>query len=146
MKNLFNRSILFAAVVAMCVACNSNEPEKAFVGVWSPCGYEMYDKFVITSDSIKAIGCEDSQEHYQAHYKMLRDSVALLERCWMEVKWQGFDSSNSDWHPEEYFFAEVKMYIDKDGYLIIRPFDLEDYLSQKYPNYSELKLRRYENN
>ena len=36
MKNLFNRSILFAAVVAMCVACNTNNPEsKELIGTWS---------------------------------------------------------------------------------------------------------------
>ena len=41
MKNLFNRSILCAAVVAMCVACNINNPEHSsnLEGVW----YEKSD-------------------------------------------------------------------------------------------------------
>ena len=35
------------------------------------------------------------------------------------------------------------MYIDKDSYLIIKPFDFGSALSETYPNYSTLKLRKY---
>lgn len=134
MKKIF---ILLTLIAAIFAACNSNEPEKKFVGTWDPVGSDC-DVFVITSDSIKAIQNETGLEHYQAHYKMLRDSVAELERCWL-----GENHSGLDFHPEDYFVAEVKMYIDKDGYLIIQPFDTGSPLSQQYPNYAWLKLKKH---
>ena len=142
MKVIVSRIILCVVVLAFFAECKINEPKKAFAGVWSPVRYETVDKFVITSDSIKAIHCEDGQEHYQTYYKVLRDSVVLLERCWLEARWQGYDSTHLDWHPEEYFFTEAQMYIDKNGYLIIRPFDIESPLSQVSPNYADLKLKK----
>ena len=136
---------LFAMVAVFFAACNSNEPTRKFVGTWDPVPYEGYDLFVITADSIKAIDCDTKEEHYQCHYKMLRDNVAKLERCWLIEESKNHDSSDSDWQPEQYFYAEVKMYIDKNGYLIIKPFNPGSVLSQTSPNYAELKLKRHEN-
>ena len=136
---------LFLAILAVIlVGCDANIPTKKYVGTWEPVGYEGCDVFVITTDSIKAIQCTSKEEHYQSHYKMLRKDVAELERCWLE----NHDYSGSDFNPEQFFFAEVKMYIDKEGHLIIKPFDYlggEYDMSNgvRYPDYGTLKLRKY---
>ena len=109
------------------IACNTVEPTKKYVGVWEPVGYEDCDMFVITPDSIKAVQNETRIEHYQTHYEILNDSVARLERS----------RSGSS-----VVFEEVAMYIDKEGYLIIRPFTTGSPLSEEYPNYAWLKLKK----
>ena len=65
--------------------------------------------------------------HYQTHYEVLNDSVARLERSRTGAS---------------VVFEEVAMYIDKEGYLIIRPFTTGSPLSLEYPNYAWLKLRK----
>ena len=137
MKKLF----LFTIVAMLFAACTS-EPTRKFIGVWEPVGYEKYDRFVISSDTIKAVQCETGLEHLQTHYKILRDSVVELERCWLEEKAKGWDTTHSDFHPEEFFFEEVEMYIDKDGFLNIKPFGFYGPLEQASPLYPWLKLRR----
>ena len=134
------KSVLFAILAVLFAACNTNEPAKAFIGTWEPVGYETYDTFVITSDSIKAIKCDTKEEHYQAHYKVLRDSVIELERCWLERQYK--NAGPSDWNPEEYFFTEAKMYIDGEGCLVIEPFDYGSLLVEIKPNYAILKLKK----
>ena len=118
---------LFSVLALLFAACNNNEPSNAFVGTWEtvvPEGEKIYDIFVITSDSIKAINAEQ----YHAHYKILRDSVIELERCWM---------------PKDYekYISEAQMYFDESGYLIIQPFDLT--IAQNYPTYVSLKLTKH---
>ena len=136
------KKILLFAMLFLLAACNSNEPNKAFIGKWDPVGYEGVDVFVITSDSIKAIQCDTKEEHYQCHYKILHDSIAELERCWLKETTQGINSSQSDLNPEQFYIAEVQMYLDKEGYLVIHPFDIVGELSQIVPNYTFLKLRK----
>ena len=63
--------------------------------------------------------------------------MAELERCWLK------NYPESDFHSEQFLYAEVEMYIDKEGYLIIKPFDIIGELSEIYPNYSNLKLKKY---
>lgn len=136
------KKILLFAMLFLLAACNSNEPNKAFIGKWEPVGYEEYDVFVITSDSIKAINCDTKEEHYQCHYKILHDSIAELERCWLEKLAEDKDTTQSDFNPEQFYIAEVQMYLDKEGYLVIHPFDIVGELSQIVPNYTFLKLRK----
>ena len=133
---------ILAVTAVLLVACETNHPSKAFIGTWEPVGYEEYDIFIITSDSIKAIQCDTKKEHYQSHYKILRDSVAELERCWLKETTQGINSSQSDLNSEQFYIAEVQMYLDKEGYLVIHPFDIVGELSQIVPNYTFLKLRK----
>ena len=118
---------LLSLMAIMLAACNTNEPTKKYVGVWEPVRYEDCDIFVITSDSIKAVQNETGLEHYQTHYEVLNDSVARLERSRTGAS---------------VVFEEVAMYIDKEGYLIIRPFTTGSPLSLEYPNYAWLKLRK----
>ena len=118
---------LLSLMAIMLAACNTNEPTKKYVGVWEPVRYEDCDIFVITSDSIKAVQNETRLEHYQTHYEVLNDSVARLERSRTGAS---------------VVFEEVAMYIDKEGYLIIRPFTTGNPLSLEYPNYAWLKLRK----
>ena len=114
------------------MACERNNPSQAFVGTWEPVGYEECDIFVITSDSIKAITCDTKEEHLQSHYTMLNDSIAKLERTWLMSP----DISS------DLFYAEVPMYIDNEGYLIIKNFHIVGELFHVYPNYTHLKLRK----
>ena len=123
--------LLFAIMAVVLGACNNNAPTSKYVGIWEPATNLVYDKFIISADSIKAVQSGTGLEHFQAHYKILRDGVAELERCWLEDMAKNHDLSQGDWNPEQYFFDEVQMYIP-------------DYLSQKVPNYSRLKLKRYE--
>jgi hypothetical protein len=63
---------------------------------------------------------------------MLNDSIAKLERTWLT-------------HPDissDLFYAEVPMYIDNEGYLIIKNFHIVGELFHVYPNYTHLKLRK----
>ena len=140
---------LFAIMAIALMACNPNEPEntkktnEAFIGTWEPVGYEEYDVFVITADSIKAVKCDSTaEEHLQCYYEILNDSVVKLERYWLEEKTKDYDWTNSDFHPEKYYVEEVAMYLDKDGYLIIYPFDIIGELAEVSPNYTHLKLKR----
>ena len=134
MKKLF----LFTVAAMIFAACTTSEPTRKFIGVWEPVGYENCDRFVISSDTIKAVQCETGLQHYQCHYKILRDSVVELERCWMkDIAGDDFDyQASPDYVSEEY------MYIDQQGYLIIRCFMLYGELCELYPNYSHLKLKR----
>ena len=137
------KKILLFAMLFLLAACNSNEPNKAFIGKWEPVRYEEYDVFVITSDSIKAINCDTKEEHYQCHYKILHDSIAELERCWLEKLAEGRDTTiQKDYHPELYFVEEVEMYIDDQGYLIIRPFTPDSPIDNGCPNYAWLTLKK----
>ncbi len=131
---------LFAVMALVLASCESNNsPTKKFVGTWEPVKFEDCDLFVITSDSIKAIKLDTQEEHYQCHYKMLTDSTAELERTWLK----SYDTSDiRDFHPEQFIYEDVKMYIDKDGYLIIDPF-WGGVLENIYPNYASLKLRKH---
>ena len=130
---------LFVLMALVFASCDSNSPAKKFVGIWEPVGYEDCDQFVISSDSIKAVKLDTKEEHYQCHYKMLTDSTAELERTWLKT----YDTSDiRDFHPEQFLYEEVKMYIDKDGYFIIDPF-WGGQLEQNYPNYAFLKLRKH---
>ena len=138
--------LLFALMAGLLCSCNNNEPTSKYVGVWEPIGEGGADLFVISADSIKAVSCYNGSESYQSHYEMISNGVAKLERCWLEDMAKNHDLSQGDWNPEQYFFDEAQMYIDKDGYLNIDPYDIPDYLSQKVPNYSRLKLKRYEKN
>jgi hypothetical protein len=143
MIGLMAAKLFCLAIIATAfVACSSNEPNSAFIGAWDPVGYEGVDIFYVSSDSIKAVQCSDGLVHYQSHYKMLTDKTAELERCWLPSNHE----EGSDWNPELYRFAEVSMYIDKDGYLIIEPFDIVGVLAEIYPNYSNLKLKIHKNN
>jgi len=132
--------LLILAVVAMILAaCNTNEPTKAFEGTWVPVVFEdvnIPDVFIITSDSIKGILYKEKIEYYFCHYKVVRKGVVELERCW--AKQRNF--------PETFWFAKVPMYIDEQGYLIIEDFDPSIELEQIYPNYANLKLKKYEEN
>ena len=136
--------LLFALMAGLLCSCNNNEPTSKYVGVWELIGEGGVDLFVISADSIKAVSCYNGSESYQSHYEMISSGVAKLERCWLEDMAKSHDLSQGDWNPEQYFFDEVQMYIDKDGYLNIDPYDIPDYLSQKVPNYSRLKLKRLE--
>ena len=137
-----SRSILFAACILSFAACNSDySGSKEFIGVWHPVGYEDCDTFVITSDSIKAIQCVTGKERYQSHYKMRNRRQAELKRCWLEEMLKDADALESR-DIETEIFAEVTMYINQDGYLIITPFDVTGELVQTYPNYTNLKLAK----
>ena len=134
---------IFATISVILSACNKNEPTKAFEGVWEPFLCEecvIPDLFVITSDSIKAIQCDTKEEHYQCHYKVLRDSIVELERCWIIEE---LESMQRPYNPSDYI-SEEYMYVDNEGFLIIRKFWMGNEISQIYPNYTQLKLRRYE--
>ena len=133
------KSIVFALIAVIFIACNGNDPTIKYVGAWEV--VEGEDTFIITKDSIKAIQNGTGLEHYQSHYTIIRNGVAELERCWMEEEAKNHEPSEY-WHPELYFFDEVQIYFDKDGFLIIDPFDIPDYLSNKFPNYSRLILKR----
>ena len=130
--------IFFAIMSLLLVACNKNEPQKVHIGVWEPVDSGV-DLFVITADSIKAIQIDTKAEHYQCHYRIINDSVAELERSWLK---EYLNLPPSDFHPEQYLHEEVKMYFDKEGYLIINPF-WGGVLEQIYPNYAILKLKRH---
>ena len=139
MKNYLN-FMLMAVIATILVSCGSNSPEqnKSFVGTWEPVlyeGFEIPDLFIITSDSIKAIRCKTQEEHYQCHYQILREGVIELERCW-------FKQYNANAVNEPDYIVESEMYFDKNGYLIINPFTSE--ITQRYPNYFNLKLRRHQ--
>ena len=135
----------FCAVWGL-VACSNNEPKRAFEGTWEPVGYEECDVFVVTTDSIKAVSCDTHEDHYQCYYHMVRDSVAQLERTWLIEAQRRSDSLQGDWDVRRHFYAEVQMYLDKEGYLIIHPYDYHSEwdLSQVvyYPDYRKLKLKR----
>lgn len=73
--------LFFALMAGLLCSCNNNEPTSKFVGVWEPATNLVYDKFIISADSIKAVQSGTGLEHFQAHYKILRDGVAELERC-----------------------------------------------------------------
>ena len=133
---VMKKILLFAIPVLFLAACQTNYPTKAFEGLWEPIGYEDCDIFVISSDSIKAIQSNTKQEHYQCHYKVLRDSIVELERTWMWKLADGVVLKPSDVTSEAY------MYIDKEQHLIIKYFLPESELSQNYPNYTHLKLKR----
>lgn len=138
MKKMKMQLLLFIAAWLF-AACDNIEPNKAFVGVWEPVGYEDCDQFVITSDSIKAITCDTKQEHYQCHYKKLAGKRYEIERCWLNDLYK-----TGDYKEDPYYIGEVQMYIDREKYLIIRDFlpETESALSQNYPNYKHLKLRK----
>ena len=132
--NLF----LIAAVTLLLAACNTNEPTKAYEGVWEPVlfdGIEVPDLFIISSDSIKAYSIQLKEEYYQCHYKVVGKDIVELERCW----------AKQNNYPESLWKAEVSMYIDEQDQLVIKDFDPSIELHQNYPNYANLKLRRHEN-
>ncbi|MBQ6764149.1 MAG: hypothetical protein IJP45_03065 [Paludibacteraceae bacterium] len=135
------RLIFFAVMAMLFAACNSNAPTKAYEGVWEPVnngGVERGDLFVVTSDSIKGIlgGGDAPIIYYRCHYKVLRDSVVELERCWMA------DFAGA----EESMTSETYMYINNQGYLIIKDFDPLMQLVQVVPNYASLTLKRHKEN
>lgn len=137
-----SRFILSAACILFFAACNNDySGSKEFIGIWHPVGYEDCDTFVITNDSIKAIQCVTEKEHYQCYYKMLSKRQAELKRCWLEEILKDNDAPESSDMAAD-ISAEVTMYIDQDGCLIIRPFDVAGELEQVYPNYANLKLAK----
>ena len=134
------KCILFAFLAMWLAACNVSEPNKAFVGIWEP-GETYVDLFVISSDSIKAIHCNDGRESFQSHYKMVADSIAKLERCWLKI----MQEQNHEFEFEDSQLTEnVYMYFDEEGYLIIPNYDCTATLNHASPNYSNLKLKRHE--
>ena len=135
MKKLF----LFAIMAIVLVSCNRNEPSQTYEGVWEPVllqDSDKFDLFTITSDSIKAFNFQLGIEYYQCHYRFIRNGIIELERCW----------AMRDNYPEAFWKEEVPMYFDEEGYLIIERFDPSVELHQNYPNYANLKLKRYEEN
>lgn len=128
----FIKNALFLSVWVIIIgSCSPNKTSNDFVGVWSPIRYEECDMFVISADSIIAIRCETKEKHLQCHYTILRDSIIKLERCWMT---EG-----------DFIVTESKMYFDEEGHLIINPFTNDGFLAEVFPNYSILKLKKYEN-
>ena len=125
---------VIVAVSLLHSACDMNNPTKNFEGVWEPNigeKVEAPDLFVITSDSIKAIEKETGLEHYQSHYKFVKDSIIELERTWL-------GHSDSEWYVSEQY-----MYFEENNNLIIKYFEPVSPISQIFPNYAILRMKRH---
>ena len=123
-------------------ACNTPEPTNAYVGIWEHAKFAVDNGlFYISSDTIKVIERNDdySRVHHLCHYKIVRDSVVELERCWLEI-WK--QNVVDFYYDESRYKEEVYMYIDEEGYLIVKNFDYGAALTNPY--YYDLKLKRYE--